>query len=246
MNNFSFQRLWRFFALSLLVFLTACATSNTFTVQQEVFQQLGGVAPKGTYAFRKADTQDLERSAYANLLQQHMPRTGLYQATSEKTADYIVDFFYKKERRQQLVQETYNDPFFFYPYMGFGYWSGSRYYGGMNMMFHPSLFYNSSSTVTEVSYNYYTLRVLLSRRADNQTVYQSTVAASSQAPLVRVMPYLMAAVFDGYPGQSTQVREVVFDLDQPGAGLGIPGSINTQGAKRVDQEESLLKNSDLP
>ena len=55
----------------------------------------------------------------------------------------------------------------------------------------------------------------------------------------------MAAVFDGYQVKHTGQRGC-FDLDQPGAGLGIPGSINTQGTKRVDQEESLLKNSDLP
>lgn len=223
MKRFNSQRPRRVLALFASVLLTACAGSNTFTVQQEVFQQLGGATPGASYALKHSDSQNLERSAYANLLQQNMHRTGLYQATSAAKADYLVDFNYSSERRQQLVRDYDPDPFFFYPYMGFGYWPSSHFYG--SMMFYPNFYHGS--TVRQVNYNYYTLQAVISRRADGQPVYQSTVAASSQAPLVQVMPYLMAAVFDGYPGQSAGVREIVFDLDAPDGGLGAAAEFNT-------------------
>lgn len=242
MKSFNIQRVWRYFALSLLVFLTACASSNTFTVRQEVFQQQGGAASGGSYAIKNSDTQNLERSAYANLLQQNMYRTGLYQASSAKSADYLVDFNYTTEQRQQLVREYHDDPFYFYPYMGFGYWPSSRFYG--SMMFYPRL-HGYGSSVHQINYNYHVLRVQISRRSDGQHVYQSTVAANSQAPMVQVMPYLMAAVFDGYPGQSAQAREIVFDLDEPGAGLGATAGLSTQKAGQIETQSSPIKNSNL-
>lgn len=243
MKHTQLQRSWRFLAVSLLVFLTACASTNTFTVRQEVFQQMGGASSGGSYVIKNPDTQNLERSAYANLLQQNMHRTGLYQAVSANKADYLVDFNYTTERRQQLVRDYDYDPFYFYPYMGFGYWPSSRFYGGM--MFYPRMHYGYGSGVRQVNYNYYILQVLISRRADGQNVYQSTVAASSQAPLVQVMPYLMAAVFDGYPGQSAQVREVVFDLDAPGAGLGAPSGIGVQQVPQTGAQAPSIRNSSL-
>ncbi|MDO5667577.1 MAG: DUF4136 domain-containing protein [Alcaligenaceae bacterium] len=241
MKNFKLQRSWRLLAASLVVFLTACASSNTFTVRQEVFQQLGGAGSGGSYVIKNPDTQNLERSAYANLLQQNMHRTGLYQAASEKNADYLVNFNYTTERRQQLVRDYDYDPFYFYPYMGFGYWPSSRFHGGM--MFYPRMHYGSS--VRQVNYNYYILQVLISRRSDGQSVYQSTVAASSQAPMVQVMPYLMAAVFDGYPGQSAQIREVVFDLDEPGAGLGAYSGLGAQRVPQSGTQTPTINNSSL-
>lgn len=243
MKNFKVQRAWRFLAISLVMFLTACAGSNTFTVQQEVFQQLGGTSSGGSYAIKNPDPQSLERSAYANLLQQNMHRTGLYQAASAKNADYLVDFNYTTERRQQLVRDYDYDPFYFYPYMGFGYWPNSRFHGGM--MFYPRMHYGYGSSVRQVNYNYYILQVLISRRSDGQNVYQSTVAASSQAPMVDVMPYLMAAVFDGYPGQSAQVREVVFDLDEPGAGLGASTGLSTQRVPQTKTQVPAINNTSL-
>ncbi|WP_432786911.1 hypothetical protein AAEX37_00976 [Oligella sp. MSHR50489EDL] len=241
MKSYRLQRSWRFLALFMVVFLSACAGTNTFTVQQEVFQQFGGAAPGGSYAIKASDTQNIERSAYANLLQQNMYRTGLYQASSAAKADYLVDFKYSTERREQLVRDYYPDPFFFYPYMSFGYWPSSRFYGGM--MFHPNLYYGA--TVRQVNYNYYSLQAVISRRSDGQNVYQSTVAASSQAPLVQVMPYLMAAVFDGYPGQSAGVREVVFDLDAPGGGLGATAELNAQKASRSQDKDKAVTNTGL-
>ena len=223
MKNFNLQRYWRYLFASLLLLLTACAGTNTFTVQQEVFQQLGGAKPGGSYAIRSSDDQSLEHKTYAGLLQRNMYKTGLYQAVSEKSADYLVDFYYTGERRQRLVRDYHYDPVYI-PYMSYFYGPRGRLYS--RVMYYPTM--HQSSSMRQVNYNYYTLRVLISRRADGQSVYQSTVAANSQSPLSQVMPYLTAAVFDGYPGQNAQIREVAFDLSEPGAGLGLSGGMQNQ------------------
>lgn len=237
MNYFNLKGLWRYLLSLLVVFLTACGT-NTFTVQQEIFQQLDGTALSGSYAIRDDRGQSLERRTYANLLQQQIHKTGLYQASSADNANYLVDFDYTQEARQRLVQDYHYDPIYV------PYWS---YFPGPNGRVYSTLMYQTTfhqyETTRQVNYNYYTLRVLISQRKDGQNLFQSTVTASSQAPMVEVMPYLMAAVFDGYPGQNAQIREVVFDLDEPDGGLApaVPasGSIQSQIATGETSQTNL-------
>lgn len=234
MKNSMFGWLRRGAVLAVVIFLSACASNKTFTVQQEVFQQQGGTGSGGSYYIKASPSQDLERSSYETMLQQVMPRTGLYQARSERTADYLVDFRYFTEQRQQLVQDQHYEPFF---YPTFGMYYGRGGYRRSGMMFHTA--YYPTYSVRQVNYNLHSLQVLISRRDDGRNVYQSTVRASSQAPLVQVMPYLMAAVFDGYPGQSAAVREVKFDLSAPGGGL-----YSTASTEQATPEE-LKGNSNL-
>ncbi len=240
MKYFNLQKSWRLLLVSLVVFLTACASSNTFTVQQEVFQQLGGAAPGGSYAIKDYEGQGLERKAYANLLQQTMHRTGLYQARSAQTADYLVDFNYTHEERQRLVNDYYYEPVII-PYWGHYYGSRGRVYS--RVMYQTS--YHQSSRVRQVNYNHHTLRVLITRRSDSQSVYQATVVANRQLAMVQVMPYLMAAVFDGYPGQNAQIREVVFDLDEPGAGLGLQPNLQTSSSMQAEVEAAESQKANL-
>lgn len=236
MEHFNLLKRWRLLLVSFVVFLSACATSNTFTVQQEVFQQLGGVVPGGSYAIKDYQGQSLERKAYAELLQQNMFRTGLYQATSASAADYLVDFHYSHEERQRLVNDYYYDPVFV-PYWNYYYGRNGRVYSRVSYYTH----YQQYSRVRQVNYNHYTLKVLISRRSDSQSVYQSTVVANTGAAMVEVMPYLMAAVFDGYPGQNAQVREVTFDLDAPGAGLGLQPGMQTPQSMQSEVEAAESK-----
>ena len=231
MKYLDLSRTWRIAWVFFVVFLGACAGSRTFTVQQEVFQQLGGAALGGSYAIKKYQGQGLERSAYAEQLQKNMYRTGLYQARSEQTADYLIDFHYTQDSRQRLVNDYYYDPVFV-PYMNYFYGPNGRVYS--RLTYYTS--YQQYSRVRQVNYNYYTLKVLITRRSDNQSVYQSTVAANSQSAMTEVMPYLMAAVFDGYPGQNAHVREIVFDLDEPGAGLGLQQGLQTPDSMKSEVE----------
>lgn len=231
MKYFNLPRIWRLLLISFVVFLSACAGSNTFTVQQEVFQQLGGTSLVGKYAFKDYKGQSLERRAYAELLQKQLYRTGLYQAGSVGTADYLVDFHYTEDERQRLVNDYYYDPVLV-PYWNYYYGRHGRVYSRLS--YYTS--YQQYSRVRQVNYNYYTLKVLITRRSDNQSVYQSTVVANSQSAMVEVMPYLMAAVFDGYPGQNAQIREVIFDLDAPGAGLGLQPGLQTPDSMQSEVE----------
>ncbi len=231
MGYLNLLKRWRLLPASFVIFLSACATSNTFTVQQEVFQQLGGAALGGSYVIKDYQGQSLERSAYAELLQQNMFRTGLYQATSTSTADYLVDFHYAQDERQRLVNDYYYDPVFV-PYWNYYYGRNGRVYSRVNYYTH----FQQYSQVRQVNYNHYSLKVLISRRSDKQSVYQSTVVANTQSAMVEVMPYLMAAVFDGYPGQNAQIREITFDLDAPGAGLGLQSSLQTPESMQSEVE----------
>lgn len=212
MRLMQISRVWRWFWLPMVLVLSACAT-NTFKVQQEVFQQWQGVSADQSYAILQSQAHRLDQATYAQMLQSNMWRTGLSRVAAPEQADFLVTFDYLTEPRKTTVRDYDYDPFYypgFHPYFGWGwgsYWSS--WYGGFHY------FPRYRSRTREVTYNHYTLQVRIKRRQDQNEVYRATITTDSQSPLPQVMPYMMAAVFDGFPGRNAYVKEIRFDLDAP-------------------------------
>ncbi|NLC36042.1 MAG: DUF4136 domain-containing protein, partial [Alcaligenaceae bacterium] len=82
-----------------------------------------------------------------------------------------------------------------------GGWGGSVFYSPRPVNI-PVEVYRNTLTVT-----------LSDRLANGREVYRATAVHNSQSDsLDAVMPYLMQAVFDGFPGNNGQVKEVRYEL----------------------------------
>src|SRR5690606_19487643 len=117
---------------------------------------------------------------------------------------------YAQPTRQAWVQRFY-DPYFdggpWGGFMGMGY-RGWGWGGGLYMA--PTVI-NVPVQVVE-----YTLSVVIKdRQKQGAQVYKSTAISHDAASgLAQVMPYLARAVFDGFPGNNGQIRQVDYERER--------------------------------
>jgi len=109
----------------------------------------------------------------------------------------------------QTWVRQYNDPYLndgwgFGP--SFGWFGGGPYWGGA--VYYPP----SVSTVPVMVYKNTLTVTINDRQRKGAEVYRSTaVNVSGSDNLAQAMPYLARAVFDGFPGNNGQVREVEYE-----------------------------------
>jgi len=95
-------------------------------------------------------------------------------------------------------------------------WMGSAfggYYGGWNR-WGGGIFYSPAPVAVPVTVYRNTLTVTLFDMQDNgREVYRATaVHRGEDDSLNLVMPYLMQAIFDGFPGNNGQIREISYEI----------------------------------
>lgn len=198
----------RALVMLLLVGLTACA--STISARVTSYQQWPADAAGATYHIAAPSGQDstLEFQAFADMLRASIGPTGLVEASDKQSARFIVHIDYGSARTQSWEQR-YNDPFMdgwaFNPFFGGLYGPGWGWHSGV--MFGPSVV----NVPVQVHKN--SLTVSINDEAnEGRQVYKSTAVNISDADnLPSVMPYLAQAVFDGFPGNNGQVREVNYD-----------------------------------
>lgn len=190
--------------------LTSCA--STISARVTSYQQWPGNAMGETYHIVSTPEQaiNLEFQAFADMVRAAIGPTGLVEAASADTARFDVVLGYGSPVEKRWVQQhrdPYMDgwgfnPFFGGMYGGHGGWGwGSGIYMGPSVTAIPIEVYKNTLTVTI---------------QDNQNsgieVYRSSAVSMSEInDLTSVMPYLAQAVFDGFPGNNGQVREVRYD-----------------------------------
>lgn len=209
------QRVFFLAVITLLALvLSGCASQLSARVTS--FEQWPSDVVGATYRIQPNAQQEnnLEFQAYADMVRAAIGATGLIEAQTDQAARFIVEFDYSNPESQVWVQE-FADPFMYggpWPmYSPWGAYYGGYYggWGGGFMMTPPVV-----NTPVEVYKNTLTLTIQDSAH-DNKQVYQSTaVNQSSSDNLFEVMPYLVRAVFDGFPGRSGEVREVNYPLPQ--------------------------------
>lgn len=190
--------------MAALTLLAGCA--STLSARVTTFQQWPADAQGASYRIVAPSSDTLEAQAYSDMVRAAIGRTGLVEAQQGGSPRFDVQLDYGTTSSQEWVQR-YHDPYF----DGFGPWGWGGYYGGFRG-WGGGIYYTPTVVNVPVRVNNNSLTVTIK---DNQKqgaqVYKST-AVSSSGSLAEVMPYLAQAVFDGFPGNNGQVRNITYDL----------------------------------
>ena len=200
--------------LSLAALLTGCASPITAKVTS--FNQWPQDTQSATFSFiRPLDAlNDLEQQAYEGRVQAELEKLGLRRAASGQVGRIQVDVITGNgTRKKQFREAIYRDNYLYHPPMRDA--AGNVYAG----FWAPDMFgqrYVGDRTVTRtVQVSNLRLRLLDSQGSaagkpravfESRAVYEGDVE-----DLATVAPYLIRAVFDGFPGQNGQVRTLKFD-----------------------------------
>ena len=200
--------------LVVLAFLTACASPITAKVTS--FNQWPADTLGASFSFiRPVDAlNDLEQQAYEGKVQAELEKIGLKRAAPGQIGRIQVDVVTGNgTRNKQFREAIYRDNYIYHPpyrdavgnVFG-GFWApdqfGSRYVGDRTV-----------TRTVQVS----NLRLRLLDAQGNapgkpRAVFESrAIYEGDNEDLATLVPYLVRAVFDGFPGQNGRVRSVAFD-----------------------------------
>lgn len=209
------------FALAILntSLLSGCASFLSVNVTR--FHEINTAEQKALFTNEQKRYQfvdevegsnDLEKKQYAKQIAIELSRLGF---TQSKQAVYKLDFKTSTPKSlMQTMQPSMNTGF--YGGMGFGGRPGRSSYMGMGL--------NNYVPVTyEIFRN--TLELELYDAKSGKRVWQSKSESDSSggSNLIGLMPYLVKAALQGFPGESGQTIRVEFETT-PKAGDNLPSS----------------------
>ena len=201
-------------ALVTAALLAACASPISAKVTS--FNQWPADVVGASFSFiRPADAlNDLEQQAYEGYVRVELEKLGLRQAAAGQPGRIQADIVTATGARNKKYREAiYRDNYVFLPpYRDAagnvfpGYWApdrfGARYVGDREV-------------TREVRFSNLRLRLLDSQGSapgKPRAVFESrAVYEGDNEDLADLVPYLVRAVFDGFPGQNGRVRTVKFD-----------------------------------
>lgn len=197
-----------------LVLLTACA--GPITAKVTSFNRWPADASGASFSYIRPPDQlnDLEQQTYEQLVKSELERLGLKHAAPGQIGRIQVDIVTGHGTRNKKYREAiYQDQYIYTPpyrdaagNVFSGFWApdrfGSRYVGDREV-------------VRTVQVSNLRLRLLDSKGSAAgrpQAVFESrAVYEGDNEDLADVMPYLVRAVFQDFPGQSGRVQVVKFD-----------------------------------
>jgi len=191
------------------VLLAGCATP-TVSTQVTSFQRWPQDVQGQRYAFAAVPPEqanNLEYQSYRDMMRAGLGATGLAEAAPGQPARFSVAYRYATSQITVIERQPY-DPFMYGGYYGF---HGRRWgYGG----FWAPGFWGPDWVDVPVPAYRHTLNVEIHDR-DGSEVYRSSASTVSQADnLLRAMPYLVRAIFDGFPGNNGSERRVDYPVDK--------------------------------
>ncbi|MCD0505342.1 DUF4136 domain-containing protein [Bordetella petrii] len=199
---------WRWMGIAVALSAGLLSGCGTPTVQARVtsFQQWPADVVGATYRFADAtpgQAGNLEYQAYQDVVRASIGPTGLVEAQGGKPARFLVKFNYGTEQTQVMVRRSY-DPYFYggYGFYGPRWWGGGMGYWGPEWVDVPTVAYRNRLNVE-----------IHDSTRNGAEVYRSTAyIVTGRQDLVRTMPYLARAIFDGFPGNNGSEREVEYPL----------------------------------
>ncbi|NYT63983.1 DUF4136 domain-containing protein [Alcaligenaceae bacterium] len=199
--------IWRFWvALASLLLVAGCA--STLSARVTSYEKWPANTQGQLYRIVPSASQknNLEFQTVADMLRAAIGPTGLVEAQAGHTARFDLTINYDNPASQTLVQryEPYMDGWGFGPAFG-GYYGGYGGWGGA-MYFAPAY----QNVLVEVFKNTLTVVIIDNQNHGAEVYRASAVNVSSSDNLVQAMPYLAQAVFDDFPGNNGQVREVSY------------------------------------
>jgi hypothetical protein len=208
-------RIW--LALGVAALLTACASPITTRVTS--FNQWPADMAGSTFSYITPmdTTRQLEQATYEGYVQAELEKRGLKRAPAGENGRLQVDVATSTRSEEKTwLQPVYQDNMVFMPpYRD----AAGRFYGGGWV---PDPFGPRYVGDRPVSMTVYTsslrLRLLDTKGTPAgkppRTVFESrAVYEGGTGDLPLVVPYLVRAVFDDFPGQNGQVRTVKFDSE---------------------------------
>lgn len=218
-TNDIYQRLSRCAIVMMVVaLLAACASPITAKVTS--FNQWPVDTAGASFSFiRPVDAlNDLEQQAYEGYVQVALEKIGLKRVAPGQVGRIQVDIVTgNSTRNKQFREPIYRDSYIYHPPYRDG---AGNVFGGF---WAPDQFgprYVGDRTVTRtVQVSNLSLRLLDSQASTSgvapgkpRAVFESrAVYEGEKEDLATLVPYLVRAVFDGFPGQNGRVRSVRFD-----------------------------------
>lgn len=203
-------------ALASLLLLAGCA--STLTAKVTRFNQWPADAAGQRFSFAPAEPErELEMAAYQALVATELERLGLQPAPAGETGPFVVQLQATlSERERKRLEAVYSDQWVYVPpwrdaqgrLLG-GHWvpdpMGVRYVGDREV----------TRTVQESRLQ---VRITAAQAPTGvaRTVFEATAVHDGRdGDLVEVVPYLVRAVFQDFPGANAQVRRISFKLKKP-------------------------------
>jgi hypothetical protein len=215
------KRFWSAALLGAVVLLSGCtAMVSTKVTNFNAWPADAGGSSFAFTAHKAGDAKELEQSTYEQYVREELERLGLKSATAGQQARFMVEVDASgSQRTVRSLQPVYQNYRVFIPSRPGpngatipGYWSadmiGGQYIGDREV-----------ARTLQVS----KLRVQMrDRKAQAQSppsVFEATATyEGGMENLPDLVPYLAKAVFDGFPGQNGQTREVRFNLQNGQSG----------------------------
>lgn len=228
-----FSSLARLAVLGTALWLSGCAATVSTKVTN--FNAWPADAAGGTFGFaphKAGDAKELEQSTYEQYVREALERLGLKAAPAGQPARFVVEVDASgSQRTVRSLQPMYqNYRVFMPPRPGPngttipGYWSadmiGGQYIGDREVA--------RTLQVSKLRVQMRDRKAQLSSAAGTAapSVFEATATyEGGMENLPDLVPYLAKAVFDGFPGQNGQTREVRFDMADENTGPG--GRITT-------------------
>lgn len=202
------------FAIATLGLLAACTTPITAKVTS--FNQWPGDAAGSTFSYiTPADkANDLEQAAYEGYVQAELEKVGLKRAAPGQVGRIQVDVVTGNGTREKKFREAvYQDNYVYYP--PYRDAAGNVFPGFYAPDQFGSRYVGDREVVRTVQVSNLRLRLLDSKGSapgKPRAVFESRANyEGDNEDLPDLVPYLVRAVFDGFPGQNGRVRILRFD-----------------------------------
>jgi Domain of unknown function (DUF4136) len=205
-------------AAALLSLLAACASPITARVTS--FNQWPANAAGSTFSYvsRTDNTRELEQATYENYVQAELEKRGLVRAPAGQAGRMQVDVTTSNRSEQRTyLQPIYQDNYVYLP--GYRDAAGRIYPGVWTLDPFGPRYVGDRQINTTLQTSTLQLRLLDSQGAPAgkpRTVFESRAIFEGEGSgdnLPQVVPYLVRAVFDDFPGQNGRTRVVRFDRE---------------------------------
>jgi len=205
----------------LAVFTAACSTSYRSDVTR--FHKLP--EPMGETVFitssDPAKAGSLELAQYAGLLVPQLQSLG-YKVVTDPKADLVVEIDYdvtESERRYYIYRgySYYHYPFFSPYHFGFGHHRFAHHGFGPYGFGHYGFGYAFYPQEPRIRIIYTSRLVMKIRRANGELLFEGNASSNHYRDrLPKAMPYLVAAMFTNFPGQSGSTEVVRIERSDRG------------------------------
>jgi len=194
-------------SVSLGLVLTGCASSLTSDVV--TFHE--GPMPAGetirVVATDPEKVPSLEFRSYANVISEELRKIGYTPVTDENAdTEFLAEVDYSVDAGQPFLDV--GDP---NRYVRYHFSSGRFYdpfYFGVYDTWHPEI-YTTPTFVRNLQLN------IVTNDADKSHVFEGHVQSNGfDNQLPQIMPYLVTAMFQNFPGESGVTKVVTIDTDQ--------------------------------